>query len=205
MLSAGRCARCCAMPWTCCVNREGRFSLRQSVLWKNRVTRTRDGPTVTRPAPRPPPRACVACVWMCGRPLTPPFTADSVHPVYQVMVPAAPEFGTHPPCTQIHHIAAFETKAKCTDGDAITKRSPRMTDMRRHGILNLQDRHCSGLPKHSPLQYSHHFFVVHDMERLMVPPDDFLSNDIDRRIACIAFIGVATGTTFFSGRRISTT
>ena len=145
---------------------------------------------------------------MCGRPLTtltPPFTAESVHPVYQVMVPAAPEFGTHPPCTQIHHIAAFETKAKCTDGDAITKRSPRMTDMRRHGILNLQDRHCSGLPKHSPLQYSHHFFVVHDMERLMVPPDDFLSNDIDRRIACIAFIGVATGTTFFSGRRISTT
>ena len=95
--------------------------------------------------------------------------------------------------------------------DAITKRSPRLTECHQpcggtaHRILNLQDRRRSGLPKHSPLQISYHFFVVHDKERLMLPPDDFLSNDIDRRIALIAFIGVATGTSFFSGRRISTT
>lgn len=149
------------------------------MLWKNRVT----GRATVRPlrdphAPPAAPRAArVACVHVW---------------------------------TTANHVCMCANKSKvhrwrCNH----TERSPRMTDvpsaMRRHGILNLQDRHCSGLPKHSPLQYSHHFFVVHDMERLMVPPDDFLSNDIDRRIACIAFIGVATGTSFFSGRRISTT
>ena len=160
-------------------------------------------------APPATPRVCGVCVdvWTTANPPVYRGFSSSRIPsngACRAGVRNPPTLHPDPP-----HSSVCETKAKCTDGDAITKRSPRMTDvpsaMRRHGILNLQDRHCSGLPKHSPLQYSHHFFVVHDMERLMVPPDDFLSNDIDRRIACIAFIGVATGTTFFSGRRISTT